>query len=236
MQDVDASEFAWGLLNLTAAYFHDVLKKDNIPTPMHILNNAHLKIIHDKKINLGKLHHCFHSLIRWLTDSLLETGSSTACVAVIQHLKARMSVLNVGDSGYILFRERRIIFHSKEHQRGYNFPYQLSPLMNTDSALEGDQYNDIPLLPNDIVLLASDGLFDNLYDKQIEPVLNEYMDEREDMLRRKVTDPAQYKSLFNRKLNDVKELAKRWAQNQNWESPFAAYTRRFPERPQIRGG
>lgn len=72
--------------------------------------------------------------------------------------KAEKEAIRIGSETY------KIVFKSKSQEHSFNFPYQIGT--NGDSPTKADS-NTIPLLPNDIVILGSDGLFDNLYDHQI---------------------------------------------------------------------
>lgn len=207
VQDVDPSEFAWTLMNFTATVFQERFvnpkpSNNNIPPPVEILNDAHNRIINEKKVI---------------------AGSSTACVVIIDHCEKRLSAVNVGDSGFVILRNGKIHVHSKEHQRGYNFPFQLSPMFNTDNVLNGDKY-ELKLLENDILLIGTDGLFDNLYDKQILEILDPLRDKN-----------ARKNLSFDEMNNRLSEYAqtllytcKKWSMNTTWESPFSAYTGKFP--------
>lgn len=87
-----------------------------------------------------------------------------------------MKTCNLGDSGYAIFRvhhlenetgcdeqKANIImqFRSKEQQYSFNFPYQCGT--NCDLPYKADD-NEHRLEHNDIIVLGSDGLFDNVYD------------------------------------------------------------------------
>ena len=77
---------------------------------------------------------------------------------------------NLGDSGYVLFRPNSSgnlekLFRSKEQQFSFNFPYQCGtgadlPYVAFDTEHE--------IQANDIMVMASDGVFDNMYDDDIE--------------------------------------------------------------------
>lgn len=211
-QDIDPSEFAWGLLNKTVIGFQERFKNpkssSNIPPAMEILDNAHKTIINEKKIM---------------------AGSSTACIVIIDHCEKRLSAVNVGDSGFIILRNGKVYAHSKEHQRGYNFPFQLSPMFYTDNVLDGDKY-ELGLLDNDIIIVGSDGLFDNLYDKQILDIL--------DPLRKESKDISI--EAFQNRLSEYGDkllyTCKEWSMNTTWESPFSSYTKKFPGQIPHHGG
>ncbi|KAF4363793.1 hypothetical protein F8388_000458 [Cannabis sativa] len=92
-------------------------------------------------------------------------GSSTACI--IRHNNGILESVNIGDSGFMIFRENKFIYKSKTQQWKFNSPYQLG----------NSKYSDIPelartmkiaVIPGDVIVLATDGLFDNLFISDIE--------------------------------------------------------------------
>jgi len=95
--------------------------------------------------------------------SLAIMGSSTACILTITG--TALDALNVGDSGFRIVRENRVVYGSKEQQHSFNLPYQLGPTSN-DKPENGDSYK-YTLRDGDIVVVGTDGLFDNLYDETI---------------------------------------------------------------------
>jgi len=99
--------------------------------------------------------------------SLSIMGSSTACVLSITG--NCFDALNVGDSGFRIIRDSRIVYGSKEQQHSFNLPYQLGPT-STDKPENGDSYK-YTLRDGDIVVVGTDGLFDNLYDDKIVSLL-----------------------------------------------------------------
>jgi len=90
-------------------------------------------------------------------------GSATCCIVLLDGFCLRTA--NLGDSGFMVIRGTDIVFRSKEQQHSFNFPYQLG----TGSA-------DLPshavsvtvnIQPGDLVIVGTDGLWDNLYDDEI---------------------------------------------------------------------
>lgn len=100
--------------------------------------------------------------------SLSIMGSSTACILSIKG--SSLDALNVGDSGFRIVRDNRVVYGSKEQQHSFNLPYQLGPSSN-DKPEHGDAYK-YTLKEGDIVIVGTDGLFDNLYDETIISLLN----------------------------------------------------------------
>ena len=53
-------------------------------------------------------------------------GSSTACVVVFSRETGYLHAANIGDSGFLLVRDGRVLLRSEEQQHYFNTPYQLS--------------------------------------------------------------------------------------------------------------
>lgn len=94
-------------------------------------------------------------------------GSSTACVLVV-HQDTLYSA-NLGDSGYLVLRKGAVVYRSREQTHYFNAPFQLSlPPENLEyKGFIGDtpdraELNSIELQSGDIVVLATDGLWDNV--------------------------------------------------------------------------
>jgi len=103
------------------------------------------------------------------------TGSATAVIATIHNNK--LSVANLGDSGIMVVRNGQVVLRSKEQQKGFNFPFQLG----TDSPErphDAHRYS-LELQERDVVILGSDGLWDNLFDKQTLEIVTSYQIKKE---------------------------------------------------------
>jgi protein phosphatase PTC7 len=87
-----------------------------------------------------------------------------------------LSALNLGDSGFRLFRQLdseagapRLEMGSRPQQHFFNCPFQLGG-DNADRPRNGDRYTHA-VQPGDLIVLATDGLFDNLFDDEIGALL-----------------------------------------------------------------
>ena len=115
-----------------------------------------------------------------LTSGAIRAGSTTFSMVMISDMqKGIMKTLNVGDSGFIIIRNGGIIYRSKPQQHRFNAPYQLTicpPERNgsciQDQPKDGDTYEH-QLADGDMVVMGTDGLFDNLFDWQILQVINQ---------------------------------------------------------------
>ncbi|XP_057498694.1 probable protein phosphatase 2C 55 [Actinidia eriantha] len=95
-------------------------------------------------------------------------GSSTACIIALTNQS--LHAVNLGDSGFIIVREGCTIFHSPVQQHGFNFPYQLANGDGGDLPSSGQVFT-IPVVPGDVIVAGTDGLFDNLFDNEITEVV-----------------------------------------------------------------
>lgn len=106
-------------------------------------------------------------------------GSSTACVAVM-HPDGKLRIANVGDSGIRVMRDGKFVFASRVQQHAFNMPFQLAHpdlLPGTDTADDADVYQ-VELRADDVILMGTDGLFDNLWDRQTLDIINSMLEEQ----------------------------------------------------------
>ena len=80
----------------------------------------------------------------------------------------------------------KIVFRSKTQEHGFNYPYQIGTNGNDPQLAEE---SSVPVLPGDMVILGTDGLFDNLYSisilKTIENILE---NKKEDLIPDKIAE------------------------------------------------
>lgn len=120
----------------------------------------------------------------------LLTGSSTALVAVLQHstcgthgtqpppprmllsastspqsYDAVLKIAHLGDCMGMLVRDEKIAWRSVEMWCAFNTPVQLGPRSSTRPS--DAQIVELPVQADDILILASDGLSDNLWDSEV---------------------------------------------------------------------
>ena len=155
-------------------------------------------------------------------------GSSTACVCTLD--KNTLNVANLGDSGFMLlryypqFRQCKLVKKSKEQQHTFNAPYQLAHLpLNklkgknitsfwSDDSMSADCYR-IEVKSGDILLMGSDGLFDNLYTKDIIRICNKFLNKEQREFEHACFDKFNYERSVVQSFDseDASILAKRLA-------------------------
>merc|ERR1712147_113644 len=87
---------------------------------------------------------------------------------------------NLGDSGFLVIRDNQIVHKSEPQCHMFNAPFQLS-LTPKNLKVGGRTFNDKPQHSDysnfqceegDVIVLASDGLFDNVHLPHIQEMLN----------------------------------------------------------------
>ncbi|KAG9402540.1 hypothetical protein AC1031_007150 [Aphanomyces cochlioides] len=156
---VDPSAFSLALVEGAKIDFE---RTDESPRPQNLLESAfaHVKAGGDKN-----------------------PGGSTAVFLVLDRSTGVLETANLGDSGYLVIRQNQKFFRSVEQTWAFNAPFQLS-LYPSSMGESVDHY-----LPNnafvtthslqhgDIVIVGSDGLFDNVFDEEILAEAEKYMND-----------------------------------------------------------
>lgn len=99
-------------------------------------------------------------------------GTSTACVASLRGSTLR--VANLGDSGALVVRDGGVAHRTREQQHSFNCPYQLGT-DSEDTPAMADQYEWNGVRQGDVVVLGTDGLWDNLFDHAIAREVADYL-------------------------------------------------------------
>lgn len=120
-------------------------------------------------------------------DPKITAGGSTAVVGLLTQ-NGKLEVANLGDSGFIILRLNGVYASSEPQTHAFNTPYQLSVvpaiMLARAAAFGGAQLMDQPkdaevtrhgLRHGDVVVFASDGLWDNLFEQDILRVVSRTM-------------------------------------------------------------
>ncbi|KAF9653427.1 hypothetical protein BDM02DRAFT_1919790 [Thelephora ganbajun] len=107
---------------------------------------------------------------------------------------AVIKIANLGDSMAMLVRGKDIIWRSEEMWWSFNTPVQLGPV--SPSKPTDAQVFEIPVMADDILILASDGLSDNLWDEE---VLEEVVRVKDVLLKPPPSDGASLGRLLARR-------------------------------------
>ncbi|KAI9309485.1 phosphatase 2C-like domain-containing protein [Cunninghamella echinulata] len=158
---VDPALFSWTLMNNAA-----VAAKDSSPS--------------------ADAHHILDIAFKQLRQSgKVKAGSSTACILNLCKQTGKMTTCNLGDSAFILIRDQKVVYESPSQQHYFNCPYQLTvvpesypnrELYVTDLPKDADQ-KSFYLKDGDVILLGTDGFFDNMYSHETLALVNTSMAE-----------------------------------------------------------
>jgi len=122
-----------------------------------------------------------------IQDPDIQAGGSTACV-VITDGQGRMRIANLGDSGFLQLRLGTVHHYSNPQTHAFNTPYQLS-LTPPEILAQAKVFGGLPLNDNpdradladhmlrhgDVLVLATDGVWDNLHSQDILGIVSSLM-------------------------------------------------------------
>lgn len=100
-------------------------------------------------------------------------GSSTVLVAYFDGQV--LHVANIGNSGFIIVRNGAVFKRSSPMVHGFNFPLQI---VRGDDPTELIERYKIDLDEGDVIVTATDGLFDNLYEQEIASIVTKSLQTR----------------------------------------------------------
>jgi protein phosphatase PTC7 len=120
-------------------------------------------------------------------DPSIKAGGSTAVVGLLT-ADGTLEAANLGDSGFIILRLNGVHAASEPQTHAFNTPYQLSvvprSMLLRAAAFGGAQLMDQPrdaeltrhrLRHGDVVVFASDGLWDNLFNQDVLRIVSRTM-------------------------------------------------------------
>jgi len=110
-------------------------------------------------------------------------GSTTVSVARVTAGR-QLEVASLGDSGVAVLRETdaagwRVVWRSKAQSHAFNMPYQLSSEAEESDSPADAQVAAVGLERGDVVVAASDGLWDNMHNAELCAAVGEHLAGRE---------------------------------------------------------
>lgn len=117
-----------------------------------------------------------------------------------------LQVYNLGDCAVIVIRDGKTLYASGTQQGRFNYPYQLSVYgqFKPDQAI----VTSVPLMKGDIVVSASDGVWDNVFEYEMRKEVLRFYDE--------VTEQYQ----FDEAVHEILELVNKRSKDDDVCSPF----------------
>lgn len=179
------------------------VKLDGVPLYSTTLAKEMKKTVGDNFLDLKEITALLTTAADYADEKA--TGASTAVVGSVS-ADGRLSVLNVGDSYCYVIRDGKVAVKSKEIVHFFECPYQLSE-DSPDRPKDGTKLNT-NVQTGDVILMGSDGLFDNLSD---------------DVILRTVASVPARASVISRKLVD---LSRTVSLDVEADTPFAKLAKR----------
>ena len=167
------------------------------------LNNADIS-----GMNVQELQRCLTEAKNKADSS--STGASTAIVGSITE-DGYLRALNLGDSACIVVRNGKLAARTRDISHYFDCPYQLS-VESPDKPRDGTRLN-IELVRGDIIVMASDGVFDNFPDSDIVELVKTTTQDRPNakpsLLAKKIADQSRKISLNGKAATPYSKQAKR---------------------------
>ena len=155
----------------------------------------------DRIRNSSSLRGVVHRAIRSVEKQQSIFGSATLCLLSIERSSSSLRSLSIGDSAFLLIRNQQLILRSHPQYHRSSAPFQLSSfppqhlLTSSRTRLYQDRSLSLPgrcslerffrpsdgeyleghLELGDLLLIASDGLFDNLYEDLILQIIQTHL-------------------------------------------------------------
>ena len=165
-------------------------KLDGVPLYSRTLANEMKKMCGTSGETVQDMTTYMASAASYADDSA--TGASTAVVASIGE-NGFLQALNVGDSCCMVVREGKITAKTREISHYWECPYQLSE-DSPDQPKDGTKLN-VELIPGDVIIMGSDGVFDNVNDGILLDLVAESSVVRPTSLAKKICDVSRKISL-----------------------------------------
>ncbi|KAK6142177.1 hypothetical protein DH2020_005232 [Rehmannia glutinosa] len=134
-----------------------------------------------------------------------ELMANASSVVAMLETNGILKIASVGDCGVRVIRKGQIIFSTSPQEHYFDCPYQLSSEAIGQTFLDAT-VTSVELMEEDTVVMGSDGLFDNVFDREIISIVSSCD---------KVSDAA--KALAN--------LAYNHSKDSSFESPYSQEAR-----------
>lgn len=164
-------------------------------------------------------------LIRQAWETNEEQGTSTLVVVTLPFEGDTMYSAWVGDSGYCILRiyehqtySTVVVYASKAQQKGFNYPYQLG--QHSKDKPEIAKTDTHQLQQGDIVVVGSDGVFDNLTPEQVADVVQLQLKKSRGKFDSQIIAKA------------IADEAFRYSLDDKYNSPFAKEAAKYQEKYQ----
>jgi len=128
------------------------------------------------------------------------TGTSTGVIVILD--QQSLHAANLGDSQFLVIRQSQVILESTEQQLKFNRPYQMGTGCDITPLTHADVYS-LSIQNDDVIIMGTDGLFDNLFPKNMVNIVKKASNPLE-----MAKELAKQASLNSKKINIMSPFAK----------------------------
>ena len=159
---------------------------------------------------------CMQILTKAFQKTAIE-GSCTCILAKYLALEGRLDVVSVGDCSMRVVRGGEVVYKTEVQEHAWNQPYQLSHPEFNDADTPDDALEfSFQVMPGDIVVLGSDGLWDNMWDADLLQAVA-----ASDAMRQSYDGSGQWQKEAQELAQRLLELAEAHSLDEAYASPFA---------------
>ncbi|CAF3002653.1 unnamed protein product [Rotaria sp. Silwood2] len=145
------------------------------------------KVLHRSNLKPNQLPRLIKSAMQQVEASEVQ-GSSTLCLLALDKQKHTLTSLNIGDSGFVIYRNNEIYCRSTctmnsngcapRQLFALNDSIGLSCFMNETKFLQDCSLHNVKVQKGDIIILSSDGLWDVIECDQLQKVVERNKNKR----------------------------------------------------------
>ena len=167
-------------------------------------------------------------------------GSATACLGIFDRKTGTFSTANLGDSGFLIIRDGKIVHKSTAQQHFFNAPYQLAIVppregggRNLQDLPEKSDFQQFQCQKGDVIVMATDGMFDNVHNEQVGMLLQHLGVTKSDLSQfyEKADKEQESEEALNQTLTTASStfvaFARMNAHKNDFVSPFTLEAKRF---------
>lgn len=154
---INPAEYSQGLMDEAKLYFEEEILQDDVIDDSGVSTE-----VQQPRSTLGALTQA-HQRTR-------KPGSATACILKVDSESGELEASNLGDSGFLVIRDGNILMQSPVQEHFFDCPFQLGAapeyVPETDYPEDSNQIKQ-QLQGGDVIVLATDGLWDNVSPQDI---------------------------------------------------------------------
>jgi protein phosphatase PTC7 len=148
-------------------------------------------------------------------DRTKVAGSCT--IAIAKYRDEKVEIVSLGDCETAHLRDGKVVMKTDIQEHAWNQPYQLSdPDFNVADLPEDALIFEIDVIPGDIIIMGSDGFWDNVWDSELEETIT-----ASNSMRHTYDGAAGWEMEASNLASRLVELAEEHSLNESYASPFA---------------